>query len=305
MISLSGVIKRVGFRDLSDDLTTRRAVAAISIEENAMPQDWLAGFRNAAENIGTFLPAILGAAILVLAGWLLGRFLAWLARRGAHGTIKRLGGRPELRGALESSGAAAQVPGVMAGFVFWVVFVFFIAAAMETLGLPVVTASLSRIAYYLPNVLAALVILFVGVITGKLLGSAVTRATSSTGMALGPMIGATVRGTVILVAAVVAIEQVGIKADLLVIIVAVVVGSVLAGAGLAFGLGARTAVSNIIASHYVAQAYRVGQTVRVAGVEGRIVETTPTAIFVAAPEGRVMIPAKSFSEHTSVLVTDS
>ena len=270
-----------------------------------MPQDWLDGFQTAARNIGAFLPAILGAAILVLAGWLLGRLLAWLARRGSIAALHRLGKRPELHGAIESSGAAAQVPAVIAGFVFWVTFVFFIAAAMETLGLPVVTASLSRVAYYLPNVLAALAVVFVGIITAKVLGGAVARATSSTGMALGPVIGATVRGTVILVAVVVAIEQVGIEADLLVVIVAVVVGTVLAGAGLAFGLGARTAVSNIIASHYVAQAYRVGQTVRVAGVEGRIVETTPTAVFVAGPEGRVMIPAKTFSESASVLVTET
>lgn len=270
-----------------------------------MPQDWLDGFQTAARNIGAFLPAMLGAALLVLAGWLLGRLLAWLARRGTAAALNRLHKRPELHGAIESSGAAAQVPAVVAGFVFWVILIFFIAAAMETLGLPVVTASLSRVAYYLPNVLAALAIVFVGIITAKVLGSAVSRATSSTGMALGPVIGATVRGTVILVAVVVAIEQVGIEANLLVVIVAVVVGTVLAGAGLAFGLGARTAVSNIIGAHYVAQAYRVGQTVRVAGVEGRIVETTPTAVFVAGPEGRVMIPAKTFSESASVLITEA
>ena len=86
--------------------------------------------------------------------------------------------------------------------------------------------------------------------------------------------------------------------------VAVVIGAMLAGAGLAFGLGARTAVSNIIASHYVAQTYRVGQVVRVSGVEGKIVQTTPTAVFVAVPEGRVMIPAKQFSEEASVLLTE-
>lgn len=270
-----------------------------------MPQDWLAGFRNAAQNIGTFLPTLLGAALLVLVGWLLGRLLAWLARRATQGVLSRLGARPELRRAVESSGAARQVPGVIAGFVFWVVLVFFIAAAMETVGLPVVTASLSRVAYYLPNVLAALVVVFVGVISGRVLGSTVARASASAGIALGPIIGGTVRGTVILVAAVVAIEQVGIEADLLVVIVAVVVGTVLAGAGLAFGLGARTAVSNIIASHYVAQAYRVGQTVRVAGLEGKMIEATPTAVFLAGPEGRVMVPAKAFSEHASVLVAES
>lgn len=270
-----------------------------------MPQDWLSGFRDASQNIGAYLPRLLGAAVLALIGWLLALLLGWLARRLGTALMTRLSARESLRGAIESSRAQTQVPSVLAGVVFWVVFVFFIAAAMETIGLPVVTASLSRIAYYLPNVLVALVVVFAGIIAGKLVGGAVSRAASTTGMALGPVIGATVRGTVIMVAVVVAIEQVGIKADLLIVIVAVVVGTVLAGAGLAFGLGAGTAVSNIIASHYVSQAYRVGQTVRVAGVEGKIIQTTPTAVFIAASQGRVMIPAKAFNETSSVLVTES
>ena len=168
-----------------------------------------------------------------------------------------------------------------------------------------VTASLSRLAYYLPNVLAALVVVFAGLVVGKVIASAVTRAAVGAGMAFGPTIGETVRGTVVLVAVAVAMEQVGIKANIVIVIVAVVVGAALAGAGLAFGLGARTAVSNIIASHYVSQAYRVGQTIRVAGVDGKIIQTTPTAVFVAGPQGRVMIPAKQFSEETSVLLTES
>jgi len=270
-----------------------------------MPQDWFAPFREMSQRIATVLPALAGAAFLALAGWLVGRLLAWMARRGVTALFAGVARRPSLRNAIETSGAGTQVPAVVAGFVFWVVFVFFVAAAMETLGLPVVTASLSRVASYLPNVLAALVMVFAGLIAGKVAGSAVTRAAGSAGMAFGPAIGATVRATVILVAVVVAVDQVGIEADILIIIVAVVVGTTLAGAGLAFGLGARTAVSNIIASHYVSQVYRVGQTVRVAGVEGKIMETTPTAVFVAGPHGRVMIPAKQFSEEASVLLTES
>ena len=268
-------------------------------------QEWFSGLREASRNVAAFLPELAGAALLVLAGWVLGRILAWLARRAVTALVRRLGKRPSLQHVMETSDAATQVPGVIGGFFFWVVFVFFVAAAMETLGLPVVTASLSRVAYYLPNVLVALVMVFAGLIAGKVVGSAVARAAARTGMAFGSAVGGTVRGMVILVAVVVALEQLGIKADILIIIVAVVVGTTLAGAGLAFGLGARTAVSNIIASHYVAQAYRVGQTVRVAGIEGKIIQATPTAVFVAGPHGRVMIPAKHFSEETSVLLTET
>ncbi len=267
-------------------------------------QQWVAGFETAWRNIAAFLPALLGALVLILAGWLVGRLLAWVVRRLVSALLTRLARRPRFHGAIEGSGVAKQIPDVIAGFVFWVVLIFFIAAAMETLGLPVVTASLSRVAYFLPNVLAALVIVFAGVIVGKMLGNAVARGASGAGTALGATIGTTVRGTVILVAVVVAMEQVGIQADVLIVIVAVVVGTALAGAGLAFGLGARTAVSNIIASHYIAQFYRVGQTVRVAGIEGKIIETTPTSVFLAGADGRVMIPSRTFSETASVLVTE-
>ena len=270
-----------------------------------MPTDWLSSFRDTAQKISAFVPALLGAAVLILVGWLLGRLLSWITRRAVKVLIDKLARQPSLGGAIQASGAGEQVPGVIAGFVFWVIVIFFVAAAMETLGLPVVTASLSRVAYYLPNVLAALVVVFAGLIVGKVVGNAVSRTAAGTGMAFGPAIGGTVRGTVILVAMIVAIEQVGIRADVLVVMIAIVVGAGLAGAGLAFGLGARAAVSNIIASHYIAQAYRVGQTVRIGDVEGKIVQTTPTAVFMATPEGRLMVPADRFSEMTSVLLTET
>jgi hypothetical protein len=109
---------------------------------------------------------------------------------------------------------------------------------------------------------------------------------------------------VVLVAVVVALEQVGIEAQVLIVIVAIVLGTTLAGAALAFGLGARTAVSSIIGSYYVAQAYRIGQLVRIGTIEGKIVQTTPTAVFLDTPHGRVLVPAKQFSEEVSVLVTE-
>jgi hypothetical protein len=268
-------------------------------------QDWFTAFRDVSQNLTAFVPSLLGAAAIVLIGWLLGRLLAWAARRAALTFVARLSRHPSLAAAFDGNAASSQAPGVIAGFVFWVFFLFFLAAALESLGLPVVTSSLSRMAYYLPNVLAALLVVFAGIIGAKVMGAAASRAAGRTGTSLAPAIGATVRGTVILVAAVVAVEQVGIQADLLIVVVAVVVGSILAGAGLAFGLGARTAVSNIIASHYVAQTYQVGQTVRVSGVQGKILQTTPTAVFVAGPEGRVMIPAKQFGEEASTLIMET
>lgn len=267
-------------------------------------QEWFSGFSPVARQLLAFLPVIASAALLVLAGWLLGRLARFLCSRGATAVFTRLGARESLRGALVSSGVASHVPAVIGGFAYWLVLLFFIAAALETLGLPVVTGALNRVAYYLPNVLAALVVTFAGVILGSLVRGALARTATTAGVEFGTAIGRLAQSTVVLVAIVVALEQVGIQAQVLIVIVGIVLGTTLAGAGLAFGLGARTAVSSIIASYYVAQAYRIGQLVRIGGIEGKIVQTTPTAVFLDTPQGRVLVPAKQFNEEMSVLVTE-
>lgn len=53
-------------------------------------QEWFSGFRDVLQNLAGFVPALLGAALLVLAGWLLGRLLAWGARRIVHAVLARL-----------------------------------------------------------------------------------------------------------------------------------------------------------------------------------------------------------------------
>jgi hypothetical protein len=267
-------------------------------------QEWFSGFSQVARQLLAYVPVIASAALLLLVGWVLGRLARYLASRGAGALLTRLGAQPSLRGAIVSSGVAGHVPAVIGGFVFWLVLLFFVAAALETVGLPVVTGALNRLAYYLPNVLAALVVIFGGVILGGLVRGLIGRTAASAGVALGTAAGRLAQWTVVLVAVVVALEQVGIEAQVLIVIVGIVLGTTLAGAALAFGLGARTAVSSIIASYYVAQAYRIGQLVRIGSIEGKIVQTTPTAVFLDTPQGRVLVPAKQFGEEVSVLVTE-
>jgi small-conductance mechanosensitive channel len=78
---------------------------------------------------------------------------------------------------------------------------------------------------------------------------------------------------------------------------------VLGAFALAFGLGARAAVSNIIGAHYLRQTFEIGHVVRFGAIEGTVTAITSTAVIIRIPEGQVIVPAKQFSEEVSVLVT--
>lgn len=42
---------------------------------------WFSGFPEAFQTLAAFVPALVGAAVLLLSGWVAGRLLAWLASR--------------------------------------------------------------------------------------------------------------------------------------------------------------------------------------------------------------------------------
>jgi hypothetical protein len=61
-------------------------------------------------------------------------------------------------------------------------------------------------------------------------------------------------------------------------------------------------VSNIIASHYLRQIYREGHTIRIGEAQGKISEITNTVVILENSNERLVVPAKEFSEKTSVLL---
>jgi small-conductance mechanosensitive channel len=111
-----------------------------------------------------------------------------------------------------------------------------------------------------------------------------------------------VQAGILVTAILVGAEQIGIKVTFLVILAAAVGISLVGAVALALSLGAREYVANLIGAHYLRQRYSIGQLVRVAGHEGRILEQTETAVILETAEGRASIPAKVFNEQTIVLV---
>jgi len=105
-----------------------------------------------------------------------------------------------------------------------------------------------------------------------------------------------------MVAVVTAVDQVGIDIRFLTTIILLAVAAGSGSVALAFALGARTAVGNIIACHYLRQTHQVGQIVRIGDVQGRIIEFTSSSVILEGADGRILVPAKTFSEGVSVLL---
>jgi len=252
------------------------------------------------QKISAYLPNVLGAIALLIGGWLLARVLSFACVRliGGLDSLLRRHGMERL---LIRIGLERPASDLIGSIVYWLVFLVFFAAATETLGLPVVATWLGGVSTYLPRLLVAGLILLGGFLAGSIARDALATAATAAGIAYGALLGRVVYISILLIAIITGIDQIGIESRFLTATITVVIASLVGAAALAFGLGARTAVSNIIASHYLRQIYRVGHSIRIGEAQGRISEITNTAVIVENANDRLVVPAKEFSERISVL----
>ena len=243
---------------------------------------------------------LLTAVVLVALGILLAIILRAVVVRIVR-TIERVIPGFSYRTSFAGLAKERRISDIVGAVVFWAVLLFFLAPAADALGVPLLSGAVASLSELVPRVLVAVLILVIGLVFGNVARGAITAAAAATGT-FAPALGHVVRLGIILAAGLIAVAELGVDITLLTAILSVGLAALLGGFAIAFGLGARTAISNIVGSHYLRQTFEIGQRVRVGGVEGTIAALTSTAVILTVPEGRTIIPAKQFTEMASTLV---
>lgn len=264
--------------------------------------DWTsglqAGMATVTEAVLAYLPNLAAGVALLLAGWL----LAHLAGAATTRSAARLG--RWLPRFMRRGGRWSVVsPDLLGGLVFWAVVICFVAAASQALGLTVFSAWLERVVGYLPVLAAAVLILLVGLAMGQIAREAVVRAAAD--LEYRSLLGYAVQAAILATAAVIGLELLGLDITLLVVLAAIGVGAVAGGLALAFGLGARTEVANLLGARHLRQRFAVGDRLRVDAVEGRVVELTERVVVLETDDGHVAVPGRRFSEQGYTVIVDT
>ena len=246
-----------------------------------------------------FLPHVMGAVAIFLVGLVVARFLRALTTRVLR-NIGRLIADRKIQSRLHPA-RLERAAGVISSLLYWIVIFFFLTVATETLGLPVISTWLSGIASYLPKIMVAALIGVAGILGGMLLRDLITAAAASAGMSYANILGKSSQYAILTMTFLIGIEQIGIRIVFLTNLIIILIASMLLGTALAFGLGAMPSIRNILGSYYLQKMYRVGYTIRIGDIEGKIVQITPVAVILENSEGRIYIPAKKFNEMKSVL----
>lgn len=253
------------------------------------------------ERLTLFFPNVIGALVLLLLGWIVAYCLRLLTLRFIQVAEKALLRLTNKRIASTKQLSATSTK-IIGSIIFWVVILFFLTAATQVLGLQTFTIWLSKVVDYLPTVFVGLLIILAGFLVSKIVREIVVATAVNASDKQRAIIGRVVQGAILVTAILVGAEQIGIKVTFLVILAAVASASIVVAVALSISIGAKDYVANLIGAHYLRHRYSIGQRVRLADFEGRILELTETSVTLETTEGRVSIPAKIFNEHPIVLL---
>ncbi|MGB2894536.1 MAG: hypothetical protein WBB65_00055 [Anaerolineales bacterium] len=237
------------------------------------------------------LPGMGLALVLVLIGWLIGRLLFALTWRLLQRfKFDEAASRTGIAAGLEKAGFTYLPSKLLAALIHWATFLTFAMMALEALGLDAILQPLQSLIGYFPRILAAAVALVAGLLLAQILGRASQAALASFDLDFHEAGGKLVRGLVIIVTALVALEQldlnISILSDVFVNILTIAVG----GFALAFALGAQGIARNILAGYYVRENLAPGDVLIVDEIEGTLEAIGVVNSEVSVQGDRVFVP---------------
>ena len=193
-----------------------------------------------AVTIVAYLPQIIGAIIILALGWILARFIRYLITKILQKLqFEKLTEKAGV-GELLRKGEIYRSPSNLIGLVvYWFILVLVFIAAMDALGLPVVSEALDNIFLYIPNVVAALVVLVLGFLFGNLISSVVRTAAANAEIAESEILAKTAQYSIIVFSVLIALHQLGIAQQLVTAALIIGFGAFSLALALAFGLGGR------------------------------------------------------------------
>ena len=182
-----------------------------------------------------FLPNLVGAILVLLVGWLVGRALA--------AVVSRVIDRSEIdRAVLDTplgsilGGTESAVSNAFGKITAWFVYALAVLAAADILAIQILSNWLATAVSYLPAFVAGLLVIIVGFVVADFVGDAIERTRAATRTAYTTWFATGTRLFLYFTAVVIGLDTMGIDVTLLNIVVRALVWGVAAAIAIGFGV---------------------------------------------------------------------
>ncbi|MHC4309538.1 MAG: mechanosensitive ion channel family protein [Planctomycetota bacterium] len=194
-----------------------------------------------------YLPTLIGALIILTVGWVFAKFLRRLVNRALKMIhFDKLAEKAGISDILNKGGLKTSAIEVMSSLVYWLAIIMVLVMVVNALGLQQASNVLESLFAYIPNVIAALFVLVVGMFLANLVSGIVHTAAGNASLPKPGMFAAVSKWAIIIFAGTISLRELGIATLLVTTTFNIVLGGVCLALALAFGLGGRDAAARYL-----------------------------------------------------------
>ncbi len=195
------------------------------------------------QSLGSYLPNLLGGLVILVIGLLIGGIVKHV--------LLSVFGFLRIEAWLEKAKLfkKAEVKiweNVLIELLKWALIIVFLVPALEVWGLSQATIFLNEFLVYLPNVIVAVVIGFVGLLAANLVSDLVRHSVRTIGATSANSLAVFTRGAITFFTVLVVLNQLGVAQDLIRILFTGIIAMLALAGGLAFGLGGQELAKEIL-----------------------------------------------------------
>jgi small-conductance mechanosensitive channel len=248
--------------------------------------------------VAELVPRLLIAVVVILVGVLVAR----LAERAVRVIFDRF----RINDLLERAGVITTLkkfglqdsPGrLLSRTIYFLLIILFVQAVTRAVGLGAIADAISSFFAYLPNLVAAFLVLLLGMMVAQFIAGAVTRSAAEAGVEFAPILGRIVSSLILFVVVMMAISQLKIDTEIVRSVVLVLLSGFALAFALSFGLGSREVTRNIMAGFYVRKLFRVGELIEIGNERGTLVGITAMHALVEQDGETLSFPNRRFLDE--------
>jgi len=197
--------------------------------------------------IMAYLPVLLGALIILIVGWIVAkaikRLVDWLLKTIRFDTLADKAGISEV---LRKGNLKTTAREVVSGLVYWLIMIMVLVMVVNALGLPKASDILASLFAYVPNVIAALLVLVVAMFLASFVSGIVRTAAGNANLPRPDIFAGISRWAIITFAVTISLGELGIGTLLVTTTFNIILGGVCLALALAFGLGGKDAAARYL-----------------------------------------------------------
>ncbi|MHB9023125.1 MAG: mechanosensitive ion channel family protein [Armatimonadota bacterium] len=255
---------------------------------------WLAALVGALSaglgRIVAFLPALLGAIVILLIGWGISKLIQAAVTRGLEALhFNKLMDREGVNQSLQRAGVkrnSAQILGIIA---YWFVFLLAIQAAISVLGIESLTTLMGAVILYLPRIFAAIVVIIAGAWAASFLARVTSASATTAGISYAGMLGSVVQGAVLFFTFAIALDVLGLSFPFLTTAFAIILGAFALAGAIAYGLGGREYATDTLAGRELRSVFQKGDRLVSTEIDGTVENIGPTMTTIRTEAGVVAL----------------